>query len=140
MVSPFYKDGESGEEDLLRSCYRKSLELAYENKCESIAFPLISTGSFGYPKEEGMRIAVDEINTFLLKYHMQIFLVVFDTESTRLGLNLYPDLEAYIDYNYVCDKREKEYGDRYFGSVAKDAPGYDGYRKKRGEPSSISCI
>ncbi|MBQ4522885.1 MAG: macro domain-containing protein, partial [Lachnospiraceae bacterium] len=47
-VSPFYKDGESGEEDLLRSCYRKSLELAYENKCESIAFPLISTGSFGY--------------------------------------------------------------------------------------------
>ncbi|MBQ4521997.1 MAG: macro domain-containing protein, partial [Lachnospiraceae bacterium] len=48
VVSPFYKDGESGEEDLLRSCYRKSLELAYENKCESIAFPLISTGSFGY--------------------------------------------------------------------------------------------
>lgn len=130
-VSPFYEDGESGEEELLRSCYRKSLEIAYENKCKSIAFPLISTGSFGYPKEEGMRIAVDEINAFLLKYDMLIYLVVFDTESTRLGLNLYPDLEAYIDHNYVCDKREKEYGDRYFGSVPKDAPGYDAYRQKR---------
>ena len=114
-VSPYYENGESGEEELLRSCYRDSLALAYENKCKSIAFPLISTGSFGYPKEEGMRIAVDEMNAFLLKYDMQIYLVVFDIESTRLGLNLYPALEAYIDHNYVCDKREKEYGDRYFG-------------------------
>lgn len=132
-VSPYYEDGESGEEELLRSCYRDSLALAYENKCKSIAFPLISTGSFGYPKEEGMRIAVDEINAFLLKHDMQIYLVVFDTESTRLGLNLYPDLEAYIDHNYVCDKREKEYGDRYFGSVPKGAPEYDSYKLKREE-------
>lgn len=130
-VSPFYEDGESGEEELLRSCYKKSLRLAYENKCESIAFPLIATGSFGYPKEEGMRIAVDEINAFLLKHDMLIYLVVFDTEATRLGLNLYPELEAYIDHNYVCDRREVEYGDRYFGSVRKDAPGYDAYRIER---------
>ena len=130
-VSPFYEDVESGEEDLLRSCYKKSLRLAYENKCESIAFPLIATGSFGYPKEEGMRIAVDEINAFLLKHDMLIYLVVFDTEATRLGLNLYPDLEAYIDHNYVCDRREVEYGDRYFGSVREDAPGYDAYRIER---------
>lgn len=53
-VSPYYIDGESGEEEKLRNCYRRSLTLAYENKCESIAFPLISTGGFGYPKEEGM--------------------------------------------------------------------------------------
>ena len=127
-VSPFYEDGESGEEELLRSCYKKSLKLAYENRCESIAFPLIATGSFGYPKEEGMRIAVDEINAFLLRHDMLIYLVVFDTEATRLGLNLYPDLEAYIDHNYVCERREVEYGDGYFGSVRKDAPGYDAYR------------
>ena len=109
-VSPFYEDGESGEEELLRSCYQKSLQLAKDNHCESIAFPLISTGSFGYPKEEGMRIAVDEISAFLLKNNMQVFLVVFDAESTRLGRNLYPDLEAYIDQNYVWEKNETEYG------------------------------
>lgn len=118
-VSPYYEDGTQGEEGLLRACYRKSLELAYANECKSIAFPLIATGSFGYPKEEGMRVAVDEINAFLLKHEMLIYLVVFDTKATQLGLNLYPDLEAYIDHNYVCDKREEEYGDRYFGSVRK---------------------
>ena len=58
-VSPLYIDGESGEEEKLRSCYRRSLQIAKDNGIRSIAFPLISTGSFGYPKEEGMRIAVD---------------------------------------------------------------------------------
>ena len=108
-VSPRYLDGESGEENRLRSCYRKSLELAYENQCKSIAFPLISTGNFGYPKEEGMRIAVDEINAFLLGHDMLIYLVVFDAFSTRLGKNLYPDLEAYIDQHYVVEKSLEEY-------------------------------
>lgn len=111
-VSPFYIDGQSGEEQLLCSCYSKSLQLAYENHCESIAFPLIATGSFGYPKEEGMRIALDEINAFLLGHEMLIYLVVFDTQSTKLGHKLYPDLEAYIDQNYVSDQTEREYGDR----------------------------
>lgn len=129
-VSPCYIDGTFGEEEKLRSCYRKSLELAYENKCESIAFPLISTGSFGYPKEEGMRIAVDEIHAFLLKHEMLIYLVVFDTASTKLGLNLYPKLEAYIDHNYVCDKREEEYNDRFFGAVLEEAPECAAYRQE----------
>lgn len=100
-VSPLFINGEMGEEDKLRSCYRKGLELAYEKGIASIAFPLISTGSFGYPKEEGMRIAVDEINAFLLKHQMMIYLVVFDDVATRLGQNLYPDLESYIDRKYV---------------------------------------
>ena len=108
-VSPYYYDGESGEEEKLRSCYKKSLKLAYEHKCESIAFPLIATGGFGYPKEEGMRIAVDEINAFLLSREMLIYLVVFDVTSTKLGKNLYPDLEAYIDNNYVEQKSLEEY-------------------------------
>ena len=130
-VSPLYIDGNSGEEDKLRECYKKSLVLAAQYKCKSIAFPLIATGSFGYPKEEGMRIALDEINAFLMKQDMLVYLVVFDTAATKLGLNLYPDLEAYIDHNYVCDKREEEYGDRYFGSIRSDAPGYDAYRMER---------
>ena len=96
-VSPLFIDGQHGEEDLLRSCYRKSLALASENGIRSIAFPLISTGGFGYPKEEGMRIAVDEIHAFLLHSDMLIYLVVFDEKATRMGKNLYPELEAYID-------------------------------------------
>ena len=115
-VSPLYIDGQHEEEDLLRSCYQKSLQLAEENGIRSIAFPLISTGRFGYPKEDGMRIAVDEIHAFLLHSDMQIYLVVFDEKATRMGKNLYPDLEAYIDLNYVEEKREQEYGDAYYAS------------------------
>ena len=115
-VSPLYIDGEHGEEELLRSCYRKSLALAAGHGIRSIAFPLISTGGFGYPKEEGMRIAVDEIHAFLLKSDMQIFLVVFDERATRMGRSLYPDLEAYIDRNYVQEKRTEEYGDAFFAA------------------------
>ena len=130
-VSPCYIDGESGEEKKLRNCYRRSLHLAAEHGCKSIAFPLIATGSFGYPKEEGMRVALDEINDFLMHKDMLIYLVVFDTKSTRLGMKLYPDLEAYIDHNYVCDKREEEYGDRYFGSVRRGEPEYNAYLDER---------
>lgn len=109
-VSPLYIDGQSGEEEKLRSCYKKSLKLAAENGISSIAFPLISTGSFGYPNEEGMRIAVDEINAFLLAHEMLIYLVVFDDKATRLGGKIFPDLEEYIDENYVDVAREAEYG------------------------------
>ena len=124
-VSPLYMGGDQGEEEKLRSCYRKSLQLAKENGIKSISFPLISTGGFGYPKEEGMRIAVDEINAFLLGNEMDIFLVVFDTKATQLGEKIYPGLEAYIDHNYVKEARKKEYGDAYFGSMRPSEPGYD---------------
>lgn len=106
-VSPQYIDGNSKEEKKLRYCYQKSLILAHKNGCKSIAFPLIATGSFGYPKEEGMRIAIDEINAFLLKHEMLIYLVVFDEKSTELALRLNPALEAYIDQHYVSDVYEK---------------------------------
>ena len=112
-VSPLYRGGDEGEEEKLRSCYRKSLQLAKDNSISSIAFPLISTGSFGYPKEEGMRIAVDEINAFLLNNEMDIFLVVFDDKSKSLGKRIYPELEEYIDQNYVEDKHGEEYGEGF---------------------------
>ena len=123
-VSPLFIDGNSGEEEKLRSCYQKSLQLAYENKVKSIAFPLISTGGFGYPKEEGMRIAVDEINAFLLKHQMLIYLVVFDNKSTKLGENIYPGLKSYIDHNYVYEKREEEYVDVSKKSKSVEAPNF----------------
>lgn len=119
-VSPYFVDGQHHEEELLRSCYRKSLALAAEHGIRSIAFPLISTGSYGYPKEEGMRIAVDEIHAFLLANDMQIYLVVFDEKATQMGKRLYPDLEAYIDRNYVEEKRAEEYEDVYFAASYVD--------------------
>ena len=116
-VSPLYMGGSEGEEEKLRSCYRKSLQLAKENNIRSIAFPLISTGGFGYPKEEGLRIAVDEINAFLLNNEMQIYLVVFDDKAKSLGRRIYPELEEYIDQNYVEDKRREEYGGGFYGAT-----------------------
>ncbi len=109
-VSPLYTGGEDGEEEKLRACYRKALQLAKEHEVRSIAFPLISTGGFGYPKEEGMRIAVDEIHAFLLQNEMDVYLVVFDDRARSLGKKIDPDLEEYIDRNYVEEKREAEYG------------------------------
>ena len=111
-VSPLYEGGDEGEEEKLRSCYRKSLKLAQENGIKSVAFPLISTGGFGYPKEEGMRIAVDEIGAFLQEYEMDVYLVVFDDAAHALGRRIDPALEAYIDRNYVEEKQIEEYGDR----------------------------
>lgn len=110
-VSPFYQGDEEEAEEKLRSCYRKSLQLAEEKECRSIAFPLIATGSYGYPKEEGMRIALDEINAFLLTRDMMVYLVVFDEMATGLGRKLYPDLEAYIDRHYVEEQEEAEYSE-----------------------------
>lgn len=130
-VSPQYIDGKHGEDRKLRSCYRKSLLLAAKEGAKSIAFPLLSTGSFGYPKEEGMRIAVDEINAFLLTHEMDIVLVVFDTRSTELGEHIFPDLKAYIDHHYVLDKREEEYGDAFFASVRSVDAEYDAYVTRR---------
>ncbi len=124
-VSPVFIDGNSGEEEKLRNCYRNSLRIARENGIRSIAFPLISTGSFGYPQEEGMRIAVDEINAFLMHNDMMVYLVVFGTRATQLGERIFPDLEAYIDHNYVDEKRKEEYGDPRFGSVHITDAGYD---------------
>lgn len=116
-VSPFYWDGKHGEEEKLRNCYRNSLRIAKENDITEIAFPLISTGSFGYPKEEGMRIAIDEIHSFLLTNNMNITLVVFDDKATRLGEHLFSDLEKYISHNYVIEKAEEDYGNQDSGFI-----------------------
>ena len=117
-VSPLYTGGDEGEEEKLRSCYRNSLKLAKEHDINSISFPLISTGSFGYPKEEGIRIAADEINAFLLDNDMDVFLVVFDDKANELGKRIFPDLEEYIDNKYVETRRR----DALFGSFHR-APG-----------------
>ena len=125
-VSPRFTT-EDETEKLVRDCYRKSLELAKKNNIKSIAFPLIATGSYGFPKEAGLRAALDEINKFLLKEDMEVYIVAFDSESTTLSAKISARLEEYIDENYVEEKTDEEYSERFLGNAA--------YSIRRKEPA-----
>ena len=130
-VSPLFTDGESGEEDKLRACYRNCLRLARENGISSIAFPLIATGSYGYPMADGLRIALDEINAFLMENEMDINIVVFGTRVTEMAAKIYPGLKAYIDHHYVKKKKQEEYDDAYFESYRPGDAGYRAYSERQ---------
>jgi len=100
-VGPIWQGGSQGEEKVLRSAYRSSLELAREHGLESLAFPLISSGIYGYPYEEAFAVALDEINRFLFKHDMNVTLVMFNQTAFMLGFKLRNDIESYIDDHYV---------------------------------------
>ena len=108
-AGPIWKDGRSGEEELLASCFRSSLGIAKKKDCESIAFPLISTGSYGFPKPLALQIAVREISSFLMENEMQVYLVVFGKQSFELSEKLFKSVSSYIDENYVSEKINAEY-------------------------------
>ena len=113
-VGPVWEDGVHHEFDILESCYRKSLQKAVELKCESIAFPLISTGVYGFPKDKALQIAVSVFSEFLLENEMQIILVVFDKKSFQLSGKLVGEIDSFIDANYIRQKRRTEYSRRPF--------------------------
>lgn len=110
-VGPRYLDGKHGERDQLISCYRTSLELAKEAKCETVAFPLISSGIYGYPKDQALRIAMETISDFLLENDMTVYIVIFDKKAYRISEKLFSDIEEYIDDNYV-DEHTDNYSER----------------------------
>ena len=100
-VGPVWQGGNNNEETLLRSCYKKSLELAKENECQSVAFPLISAGVYGYPKPQALKVAIDTISDFLFENEIQVYIVLFDKSTCQIGKKLFPDIEEYIDDRYV---------------------------------------
>lgn len=111
-VGPVWNGGNNNEEKLLKSCYSKSLRLALDNKLESIAFPLISSGIYGYPKEQAFKVAINAIQDFLLENEMMVYLIVFDKSAVEISEKLYKSIEKYIDDKYV-DERFEDIRERY---------------------------
>lgn len=114
-------DGNSGEYGALANCYRKALSLAEKLKCKSVAFPLLGTGVFGFPKKNALQIALCEFTRFLLNYSMDIYFVVFDQESFSLIKKIWPDVEDRIGDGGVEERVHKEYVDfnEYSNSLMK---------------------
>lgn len=91
-VGPKWKGGNNGEEELLRSCYRESVRLAVEHECKSIAFPLISAGVYGYPKEKALSVAVDTLGISAQEHDLNVTIVLFDQESIGIAKQLFSEL------------------------------------------------
>ena len=108
-VGPEWQGGDAGERETVKNCYVNSLNLAKELGCESIAFPLIATGVYGFPKEDALRIAINVFSDFLIDSDMEITLVVFDEKSFVLSDKIFAGVETYIDDNYVTQKVYEEY-------------------------------
>lgn len=108
-VSPAWIDGKHHEEEDLRKAYDAALILAYELGCKSIAFPLMAAGTYGFPHDLALSVAIRAFTDFLLDHEMQIYLVLFNGKAFGIAGSIFDDLKSYIDDNYVSDKNEEEY-------------------------------
>lgn len=100
-VGPVWQGGGAGERETLLSCYRSSLELAESLGCESLAFPLISSGAYGYPKEAAVEAAREAIERFLWEHEMTVYLVLYGSESLAASHKYFDEIREYIDNAYV---------------------------------------
>ena len=107
-VTTGWIDGEHSEAEILRKAYDSALSLAAELKCESVAFPLLSAGSYGFPKELAMSVAIQAFTEFLMSHEMKVILVVYDSEVFSLAGSLFDDVRSFIDDNYVEDRAAEE--------------------------------
>jgi len=96
-AGPVWRGGGSGEETLLLSCYTESLKLALKHKCSSVAFPLISSGIYGYPKKAALKTAIRAIGGFLDDNGMMVYLVIYDKEPINIDGKLLSSIENYTD-------------------------------------------
>jgi len=103
-VGPWWRGGKNGEEAILRSCYIEVLKLAATNKCKSVAIPLIASGTFGFPKDKVLKIAVDEISNFLFENEMLVYIVVFDKTSYSISEKLFTDVTSFIEDTYEDER------------------------------------
>ena len=100
-VGPVWQGGGAGERELLESCYRSCLELAESLNCESVAFPLISSGTYGYPKDQAARVALEAIEAWLREHEMTVYLVLYGEESLAASRPIFEKIREYIDNAYV---------------------------------------
>lgn len=112
-VGPIWHGGDVGEEQLLEACYRNSLQIAADSECESVAFPLISSGVYGYPKDQAIRVAVRTIRAFLESHDMTVYLVLFDHAAVEAAKARFGDLQQFIDDRSVREI-EKKFARRSF--------------------------
>jgi len=105
-AGPVYSDGKHGEEKLLSSCYTNSLKRAMENGCTSVAFPLISSGIYGYPKVEALHVATGAIQAFLENHDINVSLVVFDKAAFDVSEKLLGEVASYINEHYVAERKD----------------------------------
>ena len=103
-VGPKWQGGDRGERMLLRACYTECMKLAAANGCNSVAFPLISSGLYGYPKDRVIREAAEVISEFLSDCEMEIYIVVFDKESYSISKELYTEVQTFVD-NFYTESR-----------------------------------
>lgn len=108
-VSPFWAGGQYGEEEELRKAYDSALFLADELKCKSIAFPLMAAGTYGFPHDVALSVAIRAFTDFLLEHEMKIYMVLFNAKAFGVAGSIFDDLKSYIDDNYVSEREEKEY-------------------------------
>ncbi len=129
-VGPIWRGGQCGEPDLLARCYQASLQLAREYGCESIAFPLISAGAYGYPREQALRVAVTEIRDFLRDNDMLVYLVLYHDTSFVMDARRFSEIKAYIDERGTDDLASQSSQERQYEAILK-APtrGFDGARE-----------
>lgn len=108
-VSPVWIDGRHHEEELLLKSYEAALQLADKLECRSIAFPLLSAGTYGFPHDLALSVAIRAFTDFLLDHEMQIYLVLFNARAFGIAGSIFDDLKSYIDDNYVAERTEEEY-------------------------------
>ena len=108
-VGPIWRGGNRGEEELLRKAYDAALQLAEKLECTSIAFPLMAAGTYGFPHDLALSVAIQAFTDFLLDHDLTIFLVLFNGKAFGLAASLFDDLKSYIDDNYVDAQAKREY-------------------------------
>lgn len=115
---PYYVDGEHNEGYLLRRCYENVLRCAVDNNIESIAIPLISTGSFNYPKKDDLRVATNVITDFIYEHELDVYLLVYDKEAFDISNSLYRDIHNYLEDNGIYDEVRSYRPSKAFGFMS----------------------